>query len=62
MSSNAQLDLLLVNPGGRTSVYQGLGSQLTAVEPPVWAGLIATFARGHGYKTDILDANALDLA
>ena len=62
MSSNAQLDLLLVNPGGRTSVYQGLGSQLTAVEPPVWAGLIATFARGRGYTVDILDANALNLA
>ena len=62
MSSNAQLDLLLVNPGGRTSVYQGLGSRLTAVEPPVWAGLIATFARGRGYTVDILDANALNLA
>ena len=35
MSSNAQLDLLLVNPGGRKSVYQGLGGTLTAVEPPV---------------------------
>ncbi len=62
MSSNTQLDLLLVNPGGRTSVYQGLGRDLSAVEPPVWAGLIATFARGRGYTVDILDANALNLA
>ena len=62
MSSNTQLELLLVNPGGRTSVYQGLGNKLAAVEPPVWAGLMATFARGHGYAVDILDANALELA
>ena len=61
MPSNKQLDLLLVNPGGRTSVYQALANKLTAVEPPVWAGLMATFVRGHGYHPDILDANALEL-
>ena len=62
MAATGQLDLLLVNPGGRASVYQGLGRELSAVEPPVWAGLMATFARGHGYSVEITDANALNLA
>ena len=58
----ARLDLVLVNPGSRTALYQGLGTRLTAVENPVWAGLIATFARRKGYSVEILDAEADDLA
>lgn len=53
-----QLDLLLVNPGGRKGVYQGLqDADLTAIETPVWCGLIASFIRKHGFHADILDAN-----
>ena len=39
------VDLVLVNPGSRARIYQSLGATLTAVENPVWAGLIATFVR-----------------
>lgn len=53
-----QLDLLLVNPGGRQQTYQNLASELSAIEPPVWAGLMATFVRKRGYSVEILDANA----
>ncbi len=42
------LDVVLVNPGSRTDIYQVLGSTLTAIEPPVWAGLMATFLRRKG--------------
>ncbi|HUG37743.1 MAG TPA: cobalamin-dependent protein, partial [Candidatus Limnocylindrales bacterium] len=56
-----KLDLLLVQPGNRSQVYQGLGSTLSAIEPPVWAGLLATFARARGYSVDILDAEAMEL-
>ena len=55
------IDLALINPGGRTSIYQGLGSNLSAIEPPVWAGLIATYLRLQGFSIAILDANAEDL-
>ena len=34
------LDLLLINPGGRETIYQALGADLTAVEPPLWCRLI----------------------
>lgn len=54
----SEVDLLLVNPGGRTRIYQSLGAELAAVEPPVWAGLIASFVRGRGRCVAILDANA----
>jgi radical SAM superfamily enzyme YgiQ (UPF0313 family) len=62
MSTNHDLDLLIINPGGRLNIYQSLANKLAAIEPPVWSGLIATFIRNKGFTVDILDANALDLA
>lgn len=53
-----RLDLLLVNPGDRLGVYQSLGVDLAAIEPPVWAGLMATFVCRRGVSVDVLDANA----
>lgn len=55
-------DVVLVNPGARARIYQSLGQRLTAVENPVWAGLIATFVRQHGYDVQIVDAEADELA
>ena len=54
-------DLVVVNPGGRSTVYQSLGSSLAAIEPPVWAGLLATFIRQRGFSTTVIDAEAEDL-
>ena len=54
MSGNDQLDLVLVNPGNRTQIYQSLGSSLSAVEPPVWAGLMATFIRKLRFSVRII--------
>lgn len=54
------IDLLLVNPGDRRQLYQELGS-ISAIEPPFWAGLIASFIRKHGYNVAILDADAENL-
>lgn len=58
----ARLDVLYVNPGGQRRVYQNLGRDLVAKEPPIWAGLLATHARLRGHSVQILDANALDLS
>ena len=33
----ATVDLLLINPGGRERIYQGLAAELSAVEPPLGA-------------------------
>src|SRR6185312_7588890 len=55
-------DVILINPRSRTQVYQGLGSELAAIENPVWAGLMASFVRGHGLSAEIIDAEAEELA
>lgn len=38
MARQAALDVLLVNPGSRTQIYQALGGTLSAIEPPSGAG------------------------
>ena len=55
------VDLVLLNPGSRARIYQSLGAKLTAVENPVWAGLIATFAAKKGFSVEIVDAEADEL-
>ena len=62
MSTARKLDLVLINPCSRPQVYQSLGSKLTAVENPVWAGLMASFCRKKGLSVEIIDAEAECLA
>ncbi|MBI2586966.1 MAG: cobalamin B12-binding domain-containing protein [Rhodospirillales bacterium] len=59
--ATATPDLLLINPGGRARIYQDLGTDLTAVEPPLWCRLIGGYVRDRGYSIEILDSEALDL-
>ena len=56
------VEVLVINAGDPRGVYQSLGSELAAVETPVWAGLIASYLRGKGVGVDILDANALGMS
>ncbi|HVA49108.1 MAG TPA: radical SAM protein [Pirellulales bacterium] len=56
------LDLVLINPASRTQVYQSLGKRLASIENPVWAGLMAEFARWQGLSVEIIDAEALVLS
>src|SRR5882672_1705331 len=55
---STRLDLVLINPCSRPQVYQSLGASLTAVENPVWAGLMATFCRLKGFSVEVIDAEA----
>src|SRR6185437_4037923 len=61
MANTKKLDLVLINPGSRTHVYQSLGKSLAAVENPVWAGLMATFCRTRGLSVELIDAEAEEL-
>lgn len=61
MTAGTKCDLLLVNLGNRTQAYQSLASELTAIEPPVWAGLIASYVRNKGHSVEVLDANAEEM-
>ncbi len=55
-------DILIINPGGRKKVYQELSDKFTAVEPPIWAGLITTFLQKKNIKAKLIDSNALNLS
>ncbi|HIA12753.1 MAG TPA: radical SAM protein [Flavobacteriales bacterium] len=61
MIGKLPLDLVLVNPGNPKRIYQSLATSLSAIEPPIWAGLMAAFVRNHGFSVEILDANAENL-
>jgi radical SAM superfamily enzyme YgiQ (UPF0313 family) len=56
------MDLVLINPASRKQVYQDLGKKLAAIEPPVWAALMAQFVRRAGKSVEIIDAEALGLS
>ncbi len=52
------VDLVLVNPGGREKIYQQLGGELTAIEPPLWCRLIGGYVRDRGHAIAIIDSEA----
>lgn len=55
-------EVVLINPASRSAVYQALGETLAAIEPPVWAGLMATYLRRKGVEVVIVDAEAEELS
>lgn len=60
MSNNGP-DILFINPGDTKQVYQNLSHKFSAIEPPVFCGLFATFARQKGFSVNIIDTPAEEL-
>lgn len=58
---NNKLDLLLVNPGTRRTIYGQIGNR-HCVAPPLGIGMIAAYVRDRGFSVDILDAQAENLS
>jgi anaerobic magnesium-protoporphyrin IX monomethyl ester cyclase len=58
MGMSARMDVVLINPGDRRQVYQGLGSDMAAIEPPYWAAALAASLRQRGIEVGVIDANA----
>ena len=52
------LDVLFVNPGNHSAIYQDLANKYSAIEPPTWALLLAESVRSVGFKPGILDVSA----
>ncbi len=52
------VDVLFVNPGNASQIYQGLATDYSAIEPPTWALLLAESVRSVGHVPAILDVNA----
>ncbi len=53
------VDVLFINPGDRKQIYQDLGDEFPAIEPPVFAGLFASYVRGKDRSAAIYDAPAM---
>jgi anaerobic magnesium-protoporphyrin IX monomethyl ester cyclase len=52
------VDVLFVHPNGAPFVYQGLSTTYSAIEPPIWAALLANHVRVKGHTTAIIDCEA----
>ena len=57
-----KLDVLIISPNAREEIYQNLSSELSAIEPPIWAALIANYLRNIGYTVALLDAEGEQLS
>ena len=51
-------DILFVHPNASQLIYQDLSKDHSAVEPPIWAAMLANHCRSRGYSTAILDCEA----
>ena len=54
----SQLDVLFVHPNGAAIIYQKLSEVYSAIEPPIWAALMANHTRSKGHSTGLLDCEA----
>jgi anaerobic magnesium-protoporphyrin IX monomethyl ester cyclase len=52
-------DILLIKPGSQKQIYGELSAfNYTAIEPPLWAAIIAGYLREKNYRVEMLDAEA----
>ena len=56
------MNVLFINPGNKETIYQGLSTTYSAIEPPTWALLLAESCRSIGKTVSILDINAENLS
>ena len=52
------LDVLFINPGNSKAIYQDLSKDYSAIETPIWAGLLENNAAINGWRSDIVDCEA----
>lgn len=50
-----KIDCLVINPSALSEIYQSLSSELAAIEPPIWASLLANHLRMQGKSVELLD-------
>lgn len=56
-----KLDIVLVHPNASQKIYQDLSKSFSAIEPPIWVAMMATFLEKKGFSVSILDCEALQL-
>ena len=48
-------NLLIVNPSALQRIYQSLSNEYAAIEPPIWAALLAKSLLTKGYSVELMD-------
>ena len=56
--NSKKLDALFIHPNASKKIYQDLSKDFSAIEPPIWAALLANHVRQAGYEVKILDCEA----
>ncbi len=56
-----QLDILFIHPNASQKIYQDLSKDFSAIEPPIWAGMLAAHCQKKGFHAEILDCGAWHL-
>lgn len=52
------IDILFIHPNASQKIYQDLSKNNSAIEPPIWAAMLANSVRSKGWSVEILDAEA----
>lgn len=52
------IDILFVHPNASNLIYQDLSKKAAAIEPPIWAAMLASHVRIKKKTTEILDCEA----
>lgn len=55
-----KVDVVLINPGNRIQVYQNLGKDLSAIEPPTFTLLVARYLQNKGLSVVMIDQPAME--
>lgn len=50
---------MFVHPNASSKIYQDLAAKHSAIEPPIWAGLLANAVLRKGFSAEILDTEVL---
>jgi len=53
-----RLDILFIHPNASKKIYQDLSKNHSAIEPPIWAAMLANHCRVNGFGSQILDCEA----
>ena len=53
-----KLDILFIHPNASKKIYQDLSNEHSAIEPPIWAAMLANHVRAKGFSVRILDCEA----
>lgn len=55
------MDILFIHPNASKEIYQELSHEFSAVEPPIWAALLAKACHKKGYGVELMDCEALHM-